>query len=490
MSTDYSNLKLTMSHFCVVDDYYFVMYPSPLNLLMKKTNYGDPVMTYPFSDEMDLSAVNNQFIGLDYDGVNFWSLEKVSYGSSIEKRRRLRRWRIENFMCVLKDSWILSGQGGEDINGRAFCIEHYHDFLAEDCGLGTSYTQSLKLTTPTSCYFHSGDHIAITDSVTGDIKDAAVNTKLGSDVVNLQVPLDTTLSAGSKVSHFRRLYFFNNQAPTIGASSAALYIWSIPITTGTDPLTDRTPSYITCDTSGVYEGTQAAHFCTISGVDAVNSGYETGLISYIRGMQLLLKKPMLPAGTTGYPDGVEATGIEYRSNINSMLIDTLINTAKTEIYTVYALSSSQSPNSASAVNVYRLQNKYTYATDGSWSTYNYVVSTLDPVITSLTLSMEPSLLPANGTSKANIYAVLRDQYGYAINDKTVTFQVEDALGGRFCAPTVTITPCTGGDCWISGDGSQARVVTGTQNIGDGAAVIGWLVGTSAGFPIVTATVSE
>jgi hypothetical protein len=454
---------------------------------MKKTNYGDPVMTYPFSHEV--SPVGGNFIGLEYDGANFWSLEKITYGGSNEKRRRLRRWRIESHMLVLKDSWILFGQGGENINNDAFTIEHYHDVL----GSSASPTDvQIYLNTPTACYFHSGDAITLYDPSTGVTEDVAAQGHTGNYQINLQTQLDNSFSAGSKVSHFRDLYFFNNQAPTIGASSAAVYQWSIPITIGDDPTQDRTPIYIGCHESGIYEDVKAAHFCTVSGIEAINDGYHTGSIIYIRGMQMLFKKPSRPPGTTGYPDGEAGTGTEHRENFASMLIDTLMKTDKSSIHTVYDLSSSATPGTENALNIYRLQNAYTYTADGTWSTYNYVVSVMEPMITSLTLVIEPAVLSANGTDDAHVYATLRDQYDYPMNDKTVTFQVSGPLGGKFKAPTVTDTPCTGGCCWIDpADYLSAQVVTGCQNnIDDGMVVIGWLVGTTAGFPIITATVQQ
>ena len=163
---DFDNIKLDIPVFTHVDDYFFTIYGSPLNLLMKKTNYGDPVMTYPLSHE--ISPGGGNFIGLEYDGSNFWSLEKVDYGGSLDKRRRLRRWRVENHMCVLKDSWILSGQAGENINTDVFTVEHYHDVLASPAGPSYS-SQTITLSTPTACFFHSGDSITLYDPSTGAI---------------------------------------------------------------------------------------------------------------------------------------------------------------------------------------------------------------------------------------------------------------------------------------------------------------------------------
>ena len=54
MPTDYSNIKLDIPQFSVVDDYFYVMYPLPTNMLMKKTNYGDPVATYMLSEKIKI----------------------------------------------------------------------------------------------------------------------------------------------------------------------------------------------------------------------------------------------------------------------------------------------------------------------------------------------------------------------------------------------------------------------------------------------------
>jgi hypothetical protein len=127
--------------------------------MAKKTDAGDIVTTFPFSHEM--SPIDDIFYGLQFDGINFWSLEK--HPDDPGGKKLIRRWRIENKCLVLKDSWELVGQGNpvENMDGTAFCVEHYHHKLSGLVGPSVpGWTNKLRLNSPTACYFHPGDRLS------------------------------------------------------------------------------------------------------------------------------------------------------------------------------------------------------------------------------------------------------------------------------------------------------------------------------------------
>jgi hypothetical protein len=510
----YENIRADTPGFCAAGDYFYIMKPAPTNMLIQKTSYGDPVMTYPFSHEINLSSAGTSFLSLQYDGINFWSLEKRNVSGNLEKERILRRWRIESFMCVLKDSWRLRAQGiSENINGKAFAIENYYNILSEACGPGTSNLDRIKLTHPHSSFFHVTDQFHLRSATQGYEEDVPVATILNNYTVTTAQPIQRVYYPGDPVNLRRDLYFFNNASPSLGDASAAVYWYAIPHITAADPTALNELTYKGCHDSGMYEQTQAATFITASGLDGINQGYYTGLIAYVRGQQLLLKRPNMPGGGFNYPgpnaDGVITTGfdyvgsnIEFRENMASMIMDNAIKNDRVTLWSIYDLASSVHPTECKTVNIYRLQTGYTYgAIEGSFSSgpYNYVVSVMKPMVTSIALTAEPALVVANGVDKALIYATVRDQYGAALNYKRVVFGLsatDTQTKGYFLCPE-DISECVEGSfTWLDGTPhAQAEIITGSQSsypggppARKGQAVIEWRAGTKAGLITVLAIV--
>jgi hypothetical protein len=497
----YENIRLDEPAFCAAGEYFFSMKPAPTNMLTMKTSNGDPVMTYPFSNE--LTVVENSFLSIQYDGVNIWSLEKRTVASNNEKERILRRWRLENFTCVLKDSWRVRGQSGEDMNGGAFAIENYHNTLAQACGPGAPPNEDrIVLTYPHAAFFHVTDQFYISSAtIQGRNQELPVATSPNANTVTVSEPFAAAYAPGDPVILRRDLYFFNNQSPALGAASAAVYQFRVPHMDAVDPTALNELTYIGCHDSGIYEGTSAATFLTTSGNIGINNGDYTGVISYVRGMQLLMKRPNMPGGGLTYPGGYVGTNQEFKSNIASMLMDTAIKNDRVTLHTIYDLGASVHTSTCISVNIYRLQRDYTYGSvEGAWTTYNYVVSVMKPMVTSIALTADPALVVANGVDRSFIVATVRDQYGAALNGKRVVFEIsaaDEAQKGYFLCPD-SISPCSQGSfTWLDTvphkkveilSGSQwANIYSGTPAM-QGQAIIEWRAGTTAGLVTIVATV--
>jgi hypothetical protein len=507
----YENIRADEPAFCCAGDYFYTMKPAPTNMLIQKTSYGDPVMTYPFSHEIDLTSAGTSFLSLQYDGINFWSLEKRNVSSNLEKERILRRWRIENFVCTLKDSWNIRAQGSavENINGEAFAVENYFNTITEACGDGTGNLDRIKLKYPHAAFFHNTDRFYIKSASGNYGEDMPVATAGDPDAFTVKVAqsFQNVYSPGDHVILRRDVYFFNNAGPSQGDSGAAVYRFTIYDTDGTSPTTLQQPYYKGCHESGIYEQTKSASFVTTSGIVGLNDGEYTGYIVYVRGQQLLLKKPGMPSGGITYPGNYTGTDIEFRSNDASMIIDNAIKNDRVNIWPLYDLATSVDTALCTTVNLYRLQLGYTYgAIEGTWSTYNYVVSVMRPMLTSIALTAEPALVVANGVDTAMIWATVRDQYGAPMNGKRIVFGIsatDDATKGYFVCPD-TISECIPGSfTWLDGTPHrQAEILTGSQsaypggpvNIDDetapmaGKAVIQWRAGTKSGLVTIVAVV--
>jgi len=503
----YENIRSDEPAFCCAGSYFYIMKPAPTNMLIQKTSYGDPVMTYPFSHEIDLSDADDSFLSLQYDGINFWSLEKRNVSDDLEVERIMRRWRIENFTCTLKDSWVIRAQGSavENINGEAFVVENYYNLLAEACGPGTSNLDRIVLKYPHAAFFHNTDTIHLRSATGNYSEDIPVATAGDPDAYTVKVAqaFQNVYYENDEAILRRDIYFFNNAGPSAGDDSAAIYRFTMYDTDGTEPTTLQQPYYRGCHESGIYEQTSAATFITTSGLSGLNDGYYCGCIAYIRGQQLLFKKPNLPAGGIPYPGGITGVGNEFQSNIASMIIDNAIKIDKVNLWTMYDLGTSVDPSDCVTVNIYRLQTGYTYGSlEGNFTgPYNYVVSVMEPMVTSIALTAEPALVVANGVDSSMIWATVRDQYGQPMNYKRIVFGLSatdtDAEGYFICPDT--ISECIEGSfTWLDGTPhQQAEVLTGSQSsypggptgVGmEGKAVIEWRSGTKSGLVTILAVV--
>jgi hypothetical protein len=82
-------------------------------------------------------------------------------------------------------------------------------------------------------------------------------------------------------------------------------------------------------------------------------------------------------------------------------------------------------------NVYRLQLKATYygtTAEFAGTAYSYQLSTLNPFITSISLSADPAILPADLVSNSTITAIVKDQFLAPIASKIVDFSDDDPNG--------------------------------------------------------------
>jgi hypothetical protein len=508
----YENIQFDEPSFCVAGGYFYEMKPAPTNMLIQKSSYGDPVMNYPFSHEIDLSSADDDFLSLQFDGINFWSLEKRNVSGDKEKERIMRRWRIENHVCTLQDSWRIRPQGIESMNGQAFAVECYYNKLTAAAGPGTGNLDKVYLKYPHASFFHVTDKLTLISATQDTTQDVAVATTPDHSTVWTSEPISKVFLPNDDVILRRDMYFFNNQAPSTGASSAAVYHFSVPHITASDPTALNELTYRGCHESGIYEQTKAAAFITTSGESsALNDEYYVGFIGYVRNQQLLMKRPNLPGGGLNYPgpdsDGVVTTGfdytgtnIEFRENIASMIMDNALKNDRITLHTIYDLGVSMHASDCITTNIYRMQKGYTYgALEGTWTTYNYVVSVMNPMVTSIALTAEPALVVANGVDRAMIWATVRDQYGAPLNYKRVVFGLQasdpDAEGYFICPDS--ISSCVAGSfTWLdSPPHKEAEIITGSQSAYPGGpaalggqAVIEWRSGTKAGLVTIVAIV--
>ncbi len=106
------NLKFRKPHMTSVDGYFY-MFDNDTDMLLAKADDGATAFSYPFDTLMSETVVS-----AEHDGINYWSLEPGTTGVML-----IRRWRIENYICKLKETITLSNRS-HTFTSNAFTVEH------------------------------------------------------------------------------------------------------------------------------------------------------------------------------------------------------------------------------------------------------------------------------------------------------------------------------------------------------------------------------
>ena len=112
-----ANVNISAGNFTVVDGY-FAFFDSTSDMLFYRTDDGATAFSYP----LDI-LLNNAAICIEYDGVNFWTLENPS--SPIDTVY-IKRWKIDNYICKLQDTFTMAPSASHKYESNAFTVEHYH----------------------------------------------------------------------------------------------------------------------------------------------------------------------------------------------------------------------------------------------------------------------------------------------------------------------------------------------------------------------------
>lgn len=383
----YENIKLRKGNVTVVDGYFY-MFDEELDSLIVKTDDGSQAFSYPLD-----TTISNSVVSLEYDGVNFWSLENTSTGLII------RRWLLENYICKLQDTFTLTSGTTTTYDSNAFAIEHYHTTFSSNevedqtelsinnaDKLDSTYVQKIFLGPSTHTdpqYTGKTELCTVSHTGTGTVyitgDGATGGTKYAYNV-------------GDPVHFYSTLWLFNNYNGT-DSSEGALYRFSA-----------YTGSRIGLPQGGgEYKDVRASTFFT---TPAAVFGSAADSLVYVKGTNAIF---------------LDLT--DFSSSHGSMIMDNVEDDQATTI-PIYDIT-------IEGNNVYRLQLKATYyGTTESFddNTYNYQLSTLEPFITSISLQADPAILPANGSSTSTITAIVKDQFNNPIVGKNVLFTDDDTVG--------------------------------------------------------------
>lgn len=362
------NIRFPRSHMAVRGPYFY--YCDERNdTLNVRISDGSTAFVYPF----ETSIGSNQVKSLKYDGNFFWTLQQgVSANDQI-----IKKWIINNYVCKLVDTVDLLHTTEDIFQCSSFALEYY------TTSLSTSISDhSTQLTVSSYCdKIESGTILTIGPNSAGIFEDVTVTGTVGADnVFGLDFYTFNSFDIGTPVYFSKNLWLVNDY--THNSSGGSLYKISL--------INNRIETVISDD--------------DFSYVDAC-CFYNAGSFQYI----------LYVVDTT-----LRFLNIDTNVTEISMLMDNRqINNTIIPVYDIEVEEDT----------LYRLQNKATYfGVDFSWGTYNYQVSTLRSFIDSVTIDVDPKILPSTGINTAEIKVSVRDQYNNPSQNKPVFLEDSNDTG--------------------------------------------------------------
>lgn len=403
------NLKFRKPHMTNVDGYFY-MFDDDTDMLLAKADDGTTAFSYPFD-----TLTSETVLSAEHDGVNFWTLEPSTSNVMV-----IRRQRIENYICTLKQTISLSSPS-HYFNSEAFTVEHYH------CTISGSYSPgatSITLTeTSMPGQLNGGMDITLKNDTY--LETITVQTVVGN-VITLSDPITNSYIDSDELLFYNFIWVFNNADGT-DTSKGALY-----------KINAYSGSVVQKVESGAYRDISA---CTFAEVDHFTSFGAVNSLMFVKASNLLF------IDISSFP----------LSYYGSMAMDTIESNDVT-IIEVYDISMKER-------NLYRLQLKATYyGTTSSWSQYNYQPATFNPMVASISLEASPNVIAANQVSSSAITARVKDQFGQPIVARLVYFTEDDPDGEITSGGGGTNTDSKGEAAAVYRAGMSARLVKITATV--------------------------
>ena len=382
------NLNFVKPHMVFVDGYFY-MFDEDLDVLAEKTDDGVMAFTYPFD-----TLLTDTMKSIEHDGINFWTMHNSSEVGEENGSLTINRWRIENYVCNLKSSIILT-HPDHDFSAEAFSVEHYHCTISGSYSSGDTilYVDADEL--PGDLY--SGMSITIGPNSAGSIETHNVQ-HVSNNEITISDPLENNYSEGDSLIFYNYIWLFNN---AYGEDDSTGCLYKINAYSGS--ILHQYPS-------GVYKDVKA---CTFAEIDHFIEYGVTNSLMYVKASNLLF--------INIYNSELNYYGSMAMDNIDDEEIDTL------EVYDITVWGN----------NVYRLQERATYfgETD-NWDNYNYQPATFNIMVTSIALTAEPNVIAANEVSTSDLVARVKDQFFQPIPGRVVYFEVASTGGTGVVSPSI------------------------------------------------------
>lgn len=426
----FENLKLTQSNFVRVAGYFYTI-DHLTSTLYKKVDSGENAFTYPLD-----TGISNPVLAIQHDGTYFYTLECVTSGNGTIV---IRKWLIQDFILKLQRTYPLSGSSSQKFDTKAFAIENYRKTMSGGHIVGST-TINLNSTTR----LKPGDVVVLGPSTdpghVGKFEEVVINTIAGN-TFSITAPGGTVYAynSGDPAKVSTRCWFFNQYRVSDSVGNGQLYSFD---------LVPLSPLLVPRAARNEFKDVVASTYLNdpyYPGDTSVSAGPRDFLV-YMKQTNLLFLE----------------TDDTHPNFLNSSQSATQNNQKTTaEVITVNAITHENS-------TLFRLQTQAkirtsdTAETDVNWNgQYNYQLSTLRRIPTSISLTADPAIIAADGgTSSATVTAILKDQFDVAITGKLINFTDDDSSGFMLPTSAVTGTGAFAGIATVSyKSGTTSRLVT-------------------------------
>jgi hypothetical protein len=402
----YENIKLIKQNFVVVGGYFWTI-DEDIDSVVVKTDDGTQAFSYPLD-----TTLTNEIVSLEHDGYNLWSLEDSGTNNMI-----IRRWYIDNYVCKLRNTFNLVESGSHKYQSEAFTVEHYHRTFSGDEAAGQT-----QLSVSSSDNLSSGMTVVLGPNSSGQLEEQTINST-GAGFILINGTTTYAYETDDPITFYSNIWLFNDFDGIVG-TTGALY-----------KINGYTGSLITKTSGGAYQNVKAATFFDMSVANVAWSD----AIAYVKGTNMIFLDPD-----------------DLTTSFGSMIMDNVQDDQATviDIYDVTMYGS----------NVYRLQLLATYyGSTGGFADglYSYQLSTLDQFITSISLSANPAILPANGVNVSAITAIVKDQFLEPVASKLVYFTDDDGVGSILSSPVSTDSNGVANSTYKAGTTAREVIITAT-----------------------------
>jgi len=202
----YDNIKFVKPNMEFVDGYFYTM-DDTKDVLFQKVDDGSTAFVYPLQALLS-STVNS----LQYDGANFWSLQDSGDGFVV------KRWRIENHVVELKDSFIYTDTAEINYDADTFAVENYRTVFTSTISGGNI------VITPNEYYdnvISSGIVLTLGPNKYEEREEVTVSGVSGSDVT-LVSGTQYSYESGDPISMYRNFFVFNNYDGLDGSNGSLM----------------------------------------------------------------------------------------------------------------------------------------------------------------------------------------------------------------------------------------------------------------------------
>ncbi len=429
------NIRLSEGNFTSDGTYFYCMLDGS-QALQQKVDDGTVAFTFP----LDTSVTGN-ILELSWDGVYFWSLE--DNGSS---GFYIRKWAIESFICKQKQLFTFTNGATHTYDSSAFAVEHYRLTVGtNDNGSGGYTTGLTDINISDTSMLEPGDVLTFVRRST-NIASRSATTQVEQAVVQLVLsPTQVRLTGAMAGNPHGDGKGFRGPSVVPGGSSpltpdevfVTKHLW---IANANAPGAPGTPALYKVRASNgsnivQFTGTQYSSIGGMTFYTTYNQG--TGIdVNATKYNTTIVDSASLGGKQTYVLIARSNTLMFFNASTGAIDRTLIMNNVKVDTVSIWPVFDMEVLGIEPNVVLYRIQNGTTYKnsslvlTDESWgaSQWNYEKQLLRRVVSSISVSADPSIIPADGNSTSNITATLRDQYNDLIGSgKTVNWS--DDSGG-------------------------------------------------------------